>query len=303
MNIMMEKQYHNLLEHILTHGTKVEDRTGVGTLSVLGYQMKFDLSEGFPAVTTKKLAWRAVVGELLWFLEGSTDERRLAELTYGKHRTELVDKTTIWTANANEQGRQLGYVNNDFRKELGPVYGAQWRNWKRSWGEEGFDQLSNLVHDIKNNPTSRRLILTAWNPLAIPDMALPPCHVLAQFRVLNGKLSCMLTQRSADSFLGVPFNIASYSLLTHLLARECNLEPGHFIHSIFDVHIYLNHIDQVKEQLTRKPYNPPRLIIDESFDLGPILHIKSSRFSLDASSKMRLENYKSHDAIKAPMAV
>jgi thymidylate synthase len=235
------KQYHKLLKDIFINGEDVSDRTGTGTRSVFGYQMRFNLQDGFPAVTTKKLAWKSVVGELLWFLEGSTNERRLAELTYGKDSTELVDKTTIWTANADAQGKALGYVNDKFRKDLGPVYGYQWRNfggssWQRDHVEgfdhNGFDQIKWLINEIKTNPDSRRLILSAWSADQIHLMALPPCHTMAQFRVLNGKLSCQMYQRSADVFLGVPFNIASYALLTHIIARECDLDVGDFVHTI-----------------------------------------------------------------------
>ena len=287
------KQYHKLLEDILEHGEDVNDRTGVGTRSIFGYQMRFDLSAGFPAVTTKKLAWKAVVGELLWFLEGSTDERRLAELTYGKDRTELVGKSTIWTANADAQGKDLGYEHHDLYKGLGPVYGYQWRNFD---GHRGMDQIEWLLNEIRTNPDSRRLILSAWNPNQINAMALPPCHTFAQFRVYNGRLSCQMYQRSADAFLGVPFNIASYALLTHIFARECDLEVGDFVHTIGDAHIYTNHFDQVKEQLSREEFPLPTLNIDENFKL-------TDQFDIGAVSMFTLENYKYHQAIKADMAV
>jgi len=192
------KQYLDALQHIIKNGENVTDRTGVGTRTVFGHQMRFNLQEGFPAVTTKKLAWKSVVSELLWFLEGSSNERRLAEILYEKPREELEDKTTIWTANANAQGKALGYEDG----ELGPVYGVQWRNFG------GVDQISNIIQQINREPDSRRIILSAWNPMLIDEMALPPCHTLAQFKVINGKLSCQLYQRSADMFLGVPFNIA-----------------------------------------------------------------------------------------------
>jgi thymidylate synthase len=300
----MEHQYHQLLEDILKYGQKTEDRTGVGTISLFGYHCRYDLSDGFPAVTTKKLAWKSVAGELLWYLEGSTDERRLAELTFGRPREELVGKRTIWTDNADNQGVALGYTNNEFTKELGPVYGAQWRKFNGiQRGDWGSDQIEWLINEIRNNPASRRLILSAWNPLQILEMALPPCHFACQFIVRNGKLSCMLTQRSGDSFLGVPFNIASYSLLTHLLARECNLQVGEFVHSIGDAHIYLNHIDQVKEQLSREPFPLPQLHIDDSFDLTSIINSHQAKFSLDSVDKLKLINYNSHETIKAPMAV
>lgn len=294
------KQYHKLLEDILEHGEDVNDRTGVGTRSIFGYQMRFNLSAGFPAVTTKKLAWKAVVGELLWILEGSTDERRLAELTYEKHRVDLVGKSTIWTANADSQGKALGYINNEFTKELGPVYGAQWRNFNNFSVYKGADQITTILHQLRTNPDSRRIILSSWNPGQLHEMALPPCHYAAQFRVINGKLNCMLTQRSGDSFLGIPFNIASYSLLTHILAKECNLEVGDFVHTIGDAHIYSNHFDQVKEQLSRDEYPLPSLVIADNFDLSDRL---KNGFNIDDINCFKLTNYQSHDTIKASMAV
>ena len=286
--------YERLLRVIMESGEDVNDRTGTGTRSIFGHQMRFDLSEGFPAVTTKKLAWKSVVGELLWFLEGSTDERRLAELTYGKHRSVLEDKKTIWTANADNQGVALGYPNNRFYKELGPVYGAQWRDFN----EQGFDQIKWLINEIKSNPDSRRLILNAWNPNQIDKMALPPCHVMSQFKVYSGKLSCQLYQRSADVFLGVPFNIASYALLTHIIARECGLEVGELVHTIGDAHIYSNHFDQVNEQLSRTSFPAPTLNIDESFEL-----LFVNEYTNDTVSKFTLTNYFHHDTIKAMMAI
>lgn len=295
------KQYHKLLKDILEHGANVSDRTGVGTKSIFGYQMRFDLNEGFPAVTTKKLAWRSVVGELLWFLEGSTDERRLAELTYGKDREELVDKTTIWTANADKQGVALGHYNDEYIKDLGPVYGAQWRNFSYFSGDpSGEDQIVNVITEIKKNPDSRRAIVSSWNPILLHDMALPPCHLLAHFRVYDGKLNCLMYQRSADAFLGVPFNIASYALLTHMIARECNLRVGEFIHSIGDAHIYNNHVEQVREQLSREEFPLPRLHIDESFDL---MYSLSMGFKKSDCDKFTLEDYQHHGVIRALMAV
>lgn len=294
------KQYHKLLEDILERGEETTDRTGVGTRSSFGYQMRFDLSAGFPAVTTKKLAWRAVVGELLWFLEGSTDERRLAELTYAKDRTELVGKSTIWTANADKQGNALGYHNDEYIKELGPVYGYQWRNFDGCQQLDGVDQIAWLINEIKTNPDSRRLILSAWNPNQLSQMALPPCHAFAQFRVYDGRLSCQMYQRSADAFLGVPFNIASYALLTHMIARECNLEVGDFVHTIGDAHIYNNHLEQVREQLSRDEFPLPQLHIDDSFDLMSGL---DHHFDIDASRHFTLQNYQHHGTIKAEMAV
>ena len=298
------KQYHKLLEDILEHGEDVNDRTGTGTRSIFGYQMRFDLSAGFPAVTTKKLAWKSVVGELIWFLEGSTDERRLAELTYGKDRTELIGRGTIWTANADKQGKDLGYYNDEFVKELGPVYGAQWRNFNGSYGtfdhSRGTDQIEWLINEIRTNPDSRRLILSAWNPNQLSQMALPPCHYAAQFRVINGKLNCMLNQRSGDAGLGIPFNIASYSLLTHIIARECDLEVGDFVHTIGDAHIYLNHIEQVKEQLTRDEYRLPTLEISNDFVLSDGL---DHEFDIDTVNMFTLKNYKYHPTIKMDMSV
>jgi thymidylate synthase len=294
------KQYHDLVKYVLENGEDVNDRTGVGTRSIFGYQMRFDLSAGFPAVTTKKLAWKAVVGELLWFLEGSTDERRLAELTYGKHRTELVGRGTIWTANADAQGKALGYQHHDFYKGLGPVYGFQWRNFDAFGHNIGTDQISWLINEIRTNPDSRRLILSAWNPNQLHEMALPPCHYAFQLRVHNGKLSGMLTMRSNDVFLGAPFNIASYALLIHIFARETCLVAGELIYSIGDAHIYLNHVDQVKEQLLRSEYPLPKLKIDEDFDL---LHGLENQFKIDTVNKFHLENYLHHPTIKGKMAV
>jgi thymidylate synthase len=279
------KQYLDALEYILANGENVSDRTGIGTRSVFGYQMRFNLQDGFPAVTTKKLAWRSVVGELLWFLEGSTDERRLAERTFEKPREELTDKTTIWTANANAQGKALGYADG----ELGPVYGYQWRNFN------GVDQIAGLIKDIKTNPNSRRLILSAWNASEIDRMALPPCHTLSQFRVMNGKLHCQMYQRSADMFLGVPFNIASYSLLTHMLAQICELQVGDFVWSGGDCHIYQNHMEQVNQQLTRTPMQEPHLLMPAFNTLDELLATNTSGY--------KLINYTPMDSIKAPMAI
>ncbi len=275
------KQYVEALQHVLDNGEERTDRTGVGTIGVFGYQMRFDLKEGFPAVTTKKLAWKACVGELLWFLEGSTDNYRLAEITHG-------DKTkrTIWTDNADSQGKALGYNPG----ELGPVYGKQWRNFG------GVDQIRWAINEIKINPDSRRIIVSAWNPPEIPDMALPPCHTMFQFYVNNGKLSCQLYQRSADMFLGVPFNIASYALLTHIIAEICDLEVGDFIYTIGDAHIYSNHVDQVNEQLERKPQHLPTLNINIALNLlDDVL--------LSNVDDYQLSNYNPMPSIKALMAV
>ena len=287
--------YHDALEYTLAYGEDVEDRTGVGTRSVFGYQMRFNLRGGFPAVTTKRLAWRAVVGELLWFLEGSTDERRLAEITYEKPRQELVGKTTIWSANADAQGVALGYTNNDTVKELGPVYGYQWRDFDGCNLLDGVDQIEWLVREIKTNPSSRRLILSAWNPNQIDQMALPPCHTMAQFRVMNGSLSCQLYQRSADMFLGVPFNIASYSLLTHMLAQICELAVGEFIWSGGDCHIYNNHLTQVQEQISRTPRQSPVLAMPDFSTLDELAKTRPSQYTLVGYDPM--------ESIPAPMAV
>ena len=291
------KQYLNALQHIIDNGEEVSDRTGIGTYSVFGYQMQFNLQSGFPAVTTKKLAWRSVIGELLWFLEGSTDERRLAELTFSKDRSDLIGTKTIWTANADAQGVELGYTNDDLVKQLGPVYGHQWRHFDRADGENEnkTDQIAWLINEILINPNSRRLILSAWNPNQINEMALPPCHTLAQFKVMNGKLSCQLYQRSADMFLGVPFNIASYSLLTHMIAQICNLKLGSFVWVGGDCHIYKNHKEQVIQQLKRKPQKLPNLIMPLFKNLNELLKTTPKDYIL--------ENYKPLESIKAPMAV
>jgi thymidylate synthase len=262
--------------------------------------MRFNLAAGFPAVTTKKLAWKAVVGELLWFLEGSTDERRLAELTFGKHRADLVGKSTIWTANADAQGRALHYINNEFTKELGPVYGAQWRNFNGFSVYQGKDQIADILFQLRTNPDSRRIILSAWNPNQLHQMALPPCHTFAQFRTYNGRLNCQMYQRSADVFLGVPFNIASYALLTHIIAKEVGLDVGDYVHTIGDAHIYSNHFEQVREQLSREEYLLPSLEINSEFNLSDRL---KNGFNLNDVDCFKLTNYQSHDTIKASMAV
>ena len=274
------KQYHQALKHILTNGKSKTDRTGVGTRSVFGYQMRFNLQEGFPATTTKKLAWRAVVSELLWFLEGSSDERRLAEIL---HNSRDSAKKTIWTANAEAPYWQ---DKAKFPGDLGRVYGVQWRDFG------GVDQITKLVNDLKTNPDSRRHIITAWNPPELDQMALPPCHVIAQFDVTDGQLSCQLYQRSCDMFLGVPFNIASYSLLVHIIARECGLEVGDFVWTGGDCHIYNNHFDAVEEQLSREPKPLPMLVFTEGK--------KIADYDID---DFVLDNYNPDPAIKAEMAV
>jgi thymidylate synthase len=287
------KQYLDALEFILANGKERGDRTGTGTLGVFGYQMRFDLRNEFPAVTTKKLAWRSVVAELLWFLEGSTDERRLAEIQYEKLRDELVGKTTIWTANADAQGKSLGYKNTDTVKELGPVYGHQWRTWDAS---EGYvDQIANVLESLHYDPNGRRHIVSAWNADRVNVMALPPCHTMFQFHVQDGELSCQLYQRSADMFLGVPFNIASYSLLVHMFAQLLDLKVGEFIWTGGDCHIYLNHLDQVREQITRQPGKGPTLEIPAFSTLDELIKTRASDY--------RLIGYDPMPSIKAPMAV
>ena len=286
------KAYLDLLQHILENGENRDDRTNTGTISSFGHQLSFDLEEGFPAVTTKSLAWKGVVSELLWFLEGSSDERRLAEIRFEKNREELTNfekYSTIWTDNADNQGKDLGYENNELRKELGPVYGVQWRNW------EGIDQIKNLLNNLKNNPNGRRHILSAWNVGKIDKMALPPCHVMSQFYISNGTISCHMYQRSADMFLGVPFNIASYSLLLSIFGEILNLKPKKFIHSFGDAHIYLNSVDQVKEQLQRKPFDLPKLILPKLNSLEDL--------SACSINDFKLEGYEHHPSIKAKMAV
>jgi len=287
------KQYLELLDYILQHGEDRGDRTGTGVISSFGHQIRFNLEEGFPAVTTKSLAWKGIVSELLWFLEGSDDERRLAEIRFQKDRSELIDLSmfsTIWTDNADNQGVELGYENTPTTKKLGPIYGVQWRDWA------GIDQIKKLINDLKSNPNGRRHILSAWNVEKIDSMALPPCHVMSQFYVsINGRLSCQMYQRSADMFLGVPFNIASYALLQSILANILNLVPGEFVHTFGDAHIYKNSIEQVKEQLTREPKKLPKLIIP---NLDSIDALKN--YSVD---DFVLEGYESHPALKAPMAI
>lgn len=274
------KQYHKALEEILLNGKDKTDRTGVGTRSIFGMQMRFDLRLGFPAITTKKLAWKAVVSELLWFLEGSGDERRLAEILHG---TRDASKNTIWTANANAD---YWKPKAKYHGDLGRIYGKQWRDFN------GIDQLQNLIDGIKNDPGSRRHILTAWNPAELDQMALPPCHVMSQFDVTDGCLSCQLYQRSCDMFLGVPFNIASYSLLTHIIARECDLKVGDFVWSGGDCHIYNNHFDAVREQLSREEKSLPTLFMT----VGK----KWNEYVLD---DFKLDGYDPWGPIKAEMAV
>ena len=277
------KEYLQALKHCLDKGIDVDSRAGK-VRKAFGYQMRFDLQKGFPAVTSKKLAWKSVVSELLWFLEGSDDERRLAEIRFKKDRSDLVDLdkfSTIWTDNADNQGVELGYDNSDIIKKLGPIYGVQWRDWN------GVDQIHELVDGLKSNPFGRRHILSAWNVEMIESMALPPCHVMSQFYVSSDSvLSCQMYQRSADMFLGVPFNIASYALLQSILANILDLEPGDFIHTFGDAHIYKNSINQVKEQLTREPKKLPRLIMPKIQSLESLKEMSIVDFVL--------EGYKSH---------
>lgn len=276
------KIYLDALNHILEHGEERNDRTGVGTLGVFGYQMRFDLSKNFPAVTTKRLAFKACLSELLWFIEGSSDEHRLREIL---HSFKAPQRETIWTANAEAD---YWKPKARFPGDLGRIYGVQWRDFG------GVDQLKELIEQIKTNPMSRRHILTAWNPGELDQMALPPCHCFAQFYVTSdGKLSCQMYQRSCDMFLGVPFNIASYSLLTHMVAQVCGLRVGEFVHVLGDAHIYLNHLEQVKEQVQREPLPAPTLWINPK-----ITDIE--QFVMD---DFRLENYNPMPSIKAPMAV
>ncbi|CAB4133677.1 ThyA Thymidylate synthase [uncultured Caudovirales phage] len=303
------KTYLKALHEVLETGITRDDRTGVGTIGVFGMQQRYNLSKGFPAITTKKLAWKSVVGELLWMTEGSGDERRLAEITHGTSEGTV----TIWTPNALAP---YWKPKAKFEGDLGRVYGVQWRHWrsikprepnatfKDSFGStyrrvgsevevKEVDQLQKLIEGIKADPYGRRHILTAWNPGELDAMALPPCHCFAQFYVADGKLSCQMYQRSCDMFLGVPFNIASYSLLTHMVAQVCDLDVGEFVHVLGDAHIYLDHIDQVNEQLKREPLPAPRLWLNP--DIKDI-----TKFTM---ADIRLEGYTSHEAIKAKMAV
>jgi thymidylate synthase len=296
------KQYHDLLKDILDNGEIKDDRTGIGTISVFGRNLRFDLRRGFPAITTKRLAWKAVCGELLWFIEGSQDERRLAEITHGSKEGTV----TIWTPNAiapywKDKAK--------FEGDLGRVYGVQWRHWRKydlmdAYAESGntvvnavrhdIDQLKNLLEGLQKDPNSRRHILSAWNVAEMDQMALPPCHVMSQFYVnKNKELSCHMYQRSVDVFLGLPFNIASYALLTHLIAHHCGLKVGELIISTGDTHIYTDHVEQVKEQLTREEFLLPTLMLNS---------LKNNIFEMTMQD-IHLENYQSHGAIKANMAV
>ena len=263
------RQYHDLMKHILENGTKKEDRTGTGTLSVFGYQMRYDLNEGFPCVTTKKLHLRSIIHELLWFLKGDTNIKYLKE-----------NKVSIWDEWADENGN------------LGPVYGSQWRSWPTSDGDT-IDQIKQIIQQIKETPDSRRIIVSAWNVGEIKNMALPPCHAFFQFYVGDNKLSCQLYQRSADTFLGVPFNIASYALLTMMVAQVCDLELGDFVHTLGDAHLYLNHLEQAELQLSREPRKLPVLKINP--DVKELLDFKYEDFEL--------LNYDPHPHIKGAVAI
>lgn len=263
------KQYHELMKHVLAQGTHKQDRTGTGTVSVFGYQMRFDLAAGFPMLTTKKLHLKSILHELIWFLKGETNIKYLKD-----------NGVSIWDEWADEQGN------------LGPVYGSQWRSWPTPDGQS-IDQITQVIQQIKNNPDSRRLIVSAWNVGVIPQMALPPCHAFFQFYVADGKLSCQLYQRSADIFLGVPFNIASYALLTHMIAQVCDLQVGEFIHTLGDAHLYTNHLEQAQLQLTRDLRELPKLKINPA--VKDIFEFKFEDFSL--------EGYDPHPHIKAAVAV
>ncbi|AYC29444.1 thymidylate synthase [Paenisporosarcina cavernae] len=311
-------QYRNLCETILSTGTTKEDRTGTGTISVFGYQMRFNLSKGFPLLTTKRIPFRLVVSELLWFLQGDTNVRTLIKQRnsiwnewafekwvksedysgpdmndFGRRAANDPEFALILEGKMNEFCQQI-IDDDDFAAtygDLGPVYGKQWRSWAGAKGEI-IDQLQNVIHSIKHNPNSRRHIVSAWNPSEVDEMALPPCHTMFQFYVADGKLSCQLYQRSADVFLGVPFNIASYALLTHLIARECKLEVGEFIHTLGDAHLYLNHMDQVELQLSRSEKTLPELKINSTKSLFELV-----------TEDITVENYDPHPTIKAPIAV
>lgn len=263
------RAYLDLMQHVMDHGVKKDDRTGTGTISVFGYQMRFNLAAGFPLVTTKKCHLKSIIHELIWFLQGDTNIKYLND-----------NNVTIWNEWADANGN------------LGPVYGKQWRSWPDKNGNT-IDQITQLIHDIKTNPDSRRLIVSAWNVAEIPQMALAPCHTLFQFYVANGKLSCQLYQRSADIFLGVPFNIASYSLLLMMIAQVTNLQLGDFVHTFGDAHLYVNHLEQAKEQLSRTPYPLPTMLLNPAID--SIFDFKFDDFCLKA--------YQAHPSIKAPIAV
>ena len=314
-----EQQYLDLARYVLANGHEKHDRTGTGTRSVFGYQMRFDLNQGFPILTTKKVPFGLIKSELLWFLRGDTNIRFLLqhknhiwdEWAFKKwvesdeyHGPDMTDFGHRWLVDPVFKDQYLKEKrafcerilnDDDFAKkygDLGLVYGSQWRHWQTSNGEP-IDQIANVIDQIKHNPDSRRMIVSAWNPEDVPTMALPPCHTMFQFYVNDGKLSCQLYQRSADIFLGVPFNIASYALLTHMIAHQCGLEVGDFVHTLGDAHIYLNHLDQVKEQLSRTPHQAPQLILPA--EAKPIDQYEMT--------DIKLEGYVAEPAIKAPVAV
>src|SRR3989338_3415608 len=280
------KQYLDELKYVLENGIDRQSRTGISTRAIFGMQLRFGMENGFPAMTTKKLPWKSVASELLWFIEGSTDERRLAEILHG---TRDKEKTTIWAANAEAD---YWKPKAKFEGDLGRIYGIQWRKWKSPNGDE-IDQLAEAIKLIKTNPTSRRIIVTACNPGELKEMALPPCHAFFQFFVANDRLSLQMYQRSCEMFLGVPFNIASYSLLLHMVAQVTGLKPGEFVHILADAHIYHNHFEQVKEQLARKPFPLPKLW------LNPLIK-NIDDFTME---DIKLEDYQFHPSIKAEMAV
>ncbi|WP_054024675.1 thymidylate synthase [Bacillus sp. FJAT-28004] len=314
-----EQTYLQLLKYVLEHGTKKEDRTGTGTISTFGYQMRFDLSEGFPLLTTKRVPFRLIASELIWFIQGDTNIRYLLQ-----HNNNIWNEWAFkrWVESTSYNGPDMtnfglrSQTDAEFAKaydeqmdlfkqhiltddpfaaefgELGNVYGKQWRDWKTTQGS-AIDQLKDVVETIKKNPDSRRLIVSAWNPEDVPSMALPPCHTMFQFYVTNGKLSCQLYQRSADIFLGIPFNIASYALLTHMIAHECGLEVGEFIHTLGDAHIYTNHLEQIDIQLSREPKPLPLLKLNAD---------KKTIFDF-AVEDLSIEDYNPHPSIKAPVAV
>ncbi|MCD8795991.1 thymidylate synthase [Mammaliicoccus sciuri] len=313
-----DKAYHDLCKRVLEEGENKDDRTGTGTISIFGHQMRFDLSEGFPLLTTKKVSFKLIATELLWFIKGDTNIRYLLQYKNNIWNEWAFKK---WIESNDYDGPDMtdfgrrSLVDDEFNKQykaqlaifkdkilndddfmikygdLGNVYGKQWRDWKDQDGKR-FDQLKTLIENIKQNPNSRRHIISAWNPTEIDTMALPPCHTLFQFYVKDGKLSCQLYQRSADIFLGVPFNIASYSLLTHLIAKECGLEVGEFVHTFGDAHIYKNHIDAINEQLSRDSYDAPKLNINTDKSLFDIEY-----------EDLEIDGYESHPSIKAPIAV
>ncbi|MEB1808996.1 MAG: thymidylate synthase [Bacillaceae bacterium] len=314
-----EINYLQLCRHVLENGTKKEDRTGTGTMSIFGYQMRFDLNEGFPLLTTKRVPFRLIASELLWFMKGDTNIRYLLQENNNIWNEWAFER---WVSSEEYEGPNMdnfglrSQQDDEFRKQyeeqlelfksrilnddtfaekygdLGQVYGKQWRAWQTSAGET-LDQLADVIETIKKNPSSRRLIVSAWNPEDVPSMALPPCHTLFQFYVLDGKLSCQLYQRSGDIFLGIPFNIASYALLTHLIAHECGLQVGEFIHTLGDAHIYLNHLEQVETQLSRQPKPLPKLVLNEKV---------KSVFDFEMKD-ISIEGYDPHPTIKAPVAV